>query len=193
MRIIDLHAIPLAHCRLTFTNDSKRAMDNFIKNQINQDGRILSNVNGYQSNDLDYLNNSFLNLLKNTIEEKANIFSQQILEINKELSMGNMWLNVNGYKDYNHSHVHPGAIVSGAFYCNVPKENSGAIRFNVNKDVVVFVEEKNISKYNKYNSGCYDIYPKTLDLLLFPAWLWHEVRPNMNKKEKRITISFNCQ
>ena len=94
MRIIDLHAIPLAHCRLTFTNDSKRAMDNFIKNQINQDGRILSNVNGYQSNDLDYLNNSFLNLLKNTIEEKANIFSQQILEINKELSMGNMWLNV---------------------------------------------------------------------------------------------------
>ena len=193
MRIIDLHAMPLAYSNLDLNKQHQKQMNSFIKNELTNIGRVRSNVGGYQSDNLDFLKDPFLNLLKDIIEERANIFVRDVMQIEKNLSLGNMWLNVNGYKDYNHSHVHPHSIISGAFYCKIPKDNSGPIRFNVNNDVAVYVEANLITNFNKYNSSVYDVFPKTFDMLLFPSWLCHEVRPNMNKKEKRITISFNCQ
>ena len=193
MRIIDLHAMPLAYSNLDLNKQHQKQMNSFIKNELTNIGRVRSNVGGYQSDNLDFLKDPFLNLLKDIIEERANIFARDVMQIEKNVSLGNMWLNVNGYKDYNHSHVHPHSIISGAFYCQIPKEHSGPIRFNVNKDIGLYVEADLITNFNKYNSSVYDVFPKTFDMLLFPSWSWHEVRPNMNKKEKRITISFNCQ
>jgi len=53
------------------------------------------------------------------------------------------------------------------------------------------VLDKNVLEYNSYNSSNW--YFKTVEnmLLLFPSWLKHMVKPNMNKKQKRISISFN--
>ena len=45
--------------------------------------------------------------------------------------------------------------------------------------------------WNPYNSATWKIPPTNNTLLLFPSWLNHTVDPNMNKKEKRISISFN--
>ena len=118
------------------------------------------------------------------------LYTLPIMHSKLELDKNQERLNVNGYKDYNHLHVHPKAIVSGSFYCKVP-EKSGPLRFLVNKDIPLFVSDEYIDTFNKYNSSWFDIFPTEFDTLFFPSWIQHEVRPNMNKKEKRITISFN--
>ena len=72
MRIIDLYTLPIMHSKLELDKNYQREMNNFIKEETSKPGAVRSNVNGYQSEDLDPLNNTFLNLLKDSFEEKAN-------------------------------------------------------------------------------------------------------------------------
>ena len=50
----------------------------------------------------------------------------------------------------------------------------------------------NVSKYNSTNSSEWFFKPEENYLILFPGYLKHSVAPNLNKKEKRISISFNA-
>ena len=51
--------------------------------------------------------------------------------------------------------------------------------------------DKNINKYNEYNSSIWSIDPKENLLVLFPSNMEHFVEPNLNKNNERISISFN--
>ena len=42
-----------------------------------------------------------------------------------------------------------------------------------------------------YNSALYNFIPKEGQLLLFPSWVEHFVKPNLNKTQERISIAFN--
>ena len=47
------------------------------------------------------------------------------------------------------------------------------------------------SKFDKQNSIIWLTEVMPGRLYIFPSWLRHDVEPNLNKKEKRISISFN--
>ena len=83
--------------------------------KLKKNGRKRSNVGGFQSHDLNLKELILQSLIKN-IENYGNIFCNEILKINKKITLNNMWLNINFYKDYNISHVHPFSVLSGVFY-----------------------------------------------------------------------------
>ena len=90
-----------------------------------------------------------------------------------EYTFQSLWVNSNGYGDYNDMHIHePKRVdgISGVYYVDVPDKNMGAIYF------------EDGTQYE----------PKNNRLLMFPSYLKHGVRKNESKFE-RVSIAFNYQ
>ena len=170
-------------------NENLNGFLEYSKKLKKENGRKKSNVGGFQSNDLNLKELILQSLIKN-IENYGNIFCNEILKINKKITLSNMWLNINFYKDYNISHVHPFSVLSGVFYIK-SLENSGSLIFEKDSSSEYYIKDKLI-EYNLCNSTSYIIPPKENTLYLFPSWYKHCVGPNLSNEE-RISISFNLK
>jgi uncharacterized protein (TIGR02466 family) len=183
--LIELFKVPILKINL---NEDLNKLLKFSKNIFNkQKGRNCSNVGGFQSDNLN-INDNVLNSLIKNITTNVNIFSNKYFFIKKPLSINNIWLNINGYKDYNTAHVHPFSKISGVFYVKTPKK-CGDIIFINNSEIENFFQESFI-KYNSYNSMKTSFLAKENTLYLFPSFVKHYVEQNLSK-EKRISFSFN--
>ena len=182
VNLIELFKVPLfgSILDLDITSIEKYCLDY----QNKDEGRILSNVGGYQSKEVRILPlirelNKNLNILADTHG------------IDDELTVGNMWININQFKDYNGAHVHPNALFSGVYYVKAPDKCGNIIFEHPAQDVMNYTyDATNLKEYNQYNSITYWREAKENLLYIFPAWLKHSVAPNLSN-EKRISISFN--
>ena len=157
-------------------------------------GRHVSNQGGWQSNNLELTNDSpFITLFTKVIEH-GNIFGKDISYQGNQLSIDNIWVNINGYKDYNNIHHHPNVLLSGVYYVSVP-ENCGKLMFaHPAMELMQYNwshRQKQWAENNVYTSISWNVNAVVGRLYIFPSWLRHDVQPNLNKKEKRISISFN--
>ena len=182
VNLIELFKVPLFASTLDLdtTSIEKYCLDH----QDKDEGRILSNVGGYQSNEV-----AILPLIKE-LNKNLNILTDSH-GIDDELTVGNMWININQFKDYNGAHSHPNALFSGVYYVKAP-DKCGNITFeHPAYDIMQhsFVET-NFKEYNLVNSVVHWREAKENLLYIFPAWLKHRVEPNLSN-EKRISISFN--
>ena len=185
--ITNIFEIPVYKKYLQLDNTSIASYCYSIKEQ--DAGRVVSNIGGYQSNNLTG-EHPPLNTLFNCIEEQANEFTQK-LNLSKVV-LDNIWININGYKDFNLPHTHLNTMISGVYYV-LNNEHGGNIFFNhpAGKDIgMVWENRKNTN--NTYNSGKYWLPATPGTLYLFPSWLEHYVEPNMSKDKERVSISFNC-
>ena len=147
----------------------------------------VSSVGGWQSphltGDPPVLNDLFFNILKSS--EKY----REVISYKYPLRLGAVWININGYKDYNRQHIHPHSVISGAYY--LTSNNSNIVFLNPALDLMEYDWSSHaIKDYNEHNSATWSIKPSQNELLLFPGWLKHKVEPNLDK-EDRISISFN--
>jgi len=172
----------------TKLNENLKDLIKFSKKLKKQKGRTLSNVGGFQSNNLDS-NEPVLQSLINEILKFGNMFSKENFCIEKQLFLSSMWLNINYYKDFNALHNHPFSIISGVFYIKTPK-NCGNIKFYRDVNIASYLNSGLINKYNNNNSESWRLMPEENILYLFPSWAKHLVEPNLSKEE-RISISFN--
>jgi len=111
-------------------------------------------------------------------------------------ALSNMWANVHSRHGYNRSHIHPNALWSGVYYLQVPP-GSGRLVFSDPR--VQAVHSRPIYRDDQPTapSGWAEIYYQPIEgrLLFFPAWLRHEVEPNLSEQQgeagDRISVSFN--
>jgi len=179
----------------TFLNVNTEQMANDIyEHSKNNKGMSKSNEGGYQSDNIKHADTTEFKSFYSQLQEEVNRYVQHVgCPQPKDIFA---WYNINAYKDYNMPHKHPGSIVSGVFYVRTP-ENCGEINF-------IHPAEDDIENHwnsNKRSDALandpsligtrYRMFPKENMLILFPSWLGHYVRPNMNEAEKRISISFN--
>ena len=146
---------------------------------------LTNQGNGYQSKSLgeDVTEvKEFVTILNQVAEKACN--SVQLPKLN----FFNMWFNINYPGSYNLLHNHHGAILSGVYYVDVPDANMGNIEFLRGDDYEYYMPQ--LKKYNQFTSQKASYTPKTGMLLLFPAWLKHQVLSNKSEKE-RVSISFN--
>ena len=186
-QIQDLFKVPLYKTALSLDN---KAMANYCLSISKKDkGRQLSNIGGWQSDNLE--NVPELSSLITEIEKHTTLFTKEIgIECLNKVT--NKWININGFRDINMVHSHPNCLISGVYYVQTPKD-CGNIIFN--HPVRALLQhtwlEQNIDNYTEYNSPEWWMPSSAGLLYLFPSWLDHFVKPNLNKKEKRISISFN--
>jgi uncharacterized protein (TIGR02466 family) len=157
-------------------------------------GRVISNVNGWQSNPLDLSSTpEFLSPLVDEVLLRANFLHRyyQLSDFYNQTII-NYWINVNGPGSYNLAHTHAGGVFSAVYYVEVP-EGSGDIEFmHPVPGHEYTIKEEYIGQLNDFNGGLVKLSPKAGDLVIFPAWLQHFVRMN-NSNRDRISIAFDTK
>lgn len=110
----------------------------------------------------------------------------------------NAWANVNRRGHGNEFHTHPGAYWSGTYYVD-----DGGIGENLSLDgafemqdprgvaPAMYAPHLGFSTPGGQSAGASElIYPKAGQMILFPSWLQHAVRP-YHGEQTRISIAFN--
>lgn len=154
-------------------------------------GRKISNTCGYQSNDIEYKKYTQLLFLSEIITLNTQNYRKS-LGLDQNFKFDNMWININKYKDFNMSHIHPACSIAGVFYVKCPEGCGDIVLENGCADSIEHTWEESINKYTLNTSSKWTIRAADNLLLLFPSYLTHYVGPNLSNQE-RISLSFNIK
>jgi uncharacterized protein (TIGR02466 family) len=169
-----------------------QALEEFCLSEKEQSlGRKISNLGGWQSNDIDPGRKEIQPLLTELRNRVKELYIGLDFNPAIEPRILNLWININGTYHHNAPHVHPGSLISGTYYVK-GDQSSGEIVFHTPVQSYNYTfTDKLVSKYNNFNSIECLHSPVPGKLILFPSWITHHVRPNYSK-EDRISISFNA-
>lgn len=111
---------------------------------------------------------------------------------------GNMWANVNRAGHANEYHSHPGAFWSGVYYVDdggisADPSLGGELEFMDPRGPLPAMNAPHLgyAMPGGLTAGATEkIQPKPGRMVLFPAWMMHQVRPYLGA-EVRISIAFN--
>lgn len=167
---------------LSIDNDKLEKFIYSVREQ-DQEGRTYSNKGGWQSKDFILDHDNLKELLSQILSVTDSVAKELSLQ---NLTLTNLWANVNGPYNYNQLHVHPGAILSGTYYVKKP-ENSGSIEF-MRSDGGEHFTNPNQKSFFTDGWAIFEAVQGTL--VIFPGWLKHSVGANLSTQD-RISISFN--
>ena len=163
------------------------------------DGIVRSNVReaGVWHSRLDMAARfEYQSLVEWILLSAGEVFEDLGYNSNWEPAISNMWAVVSPRCGFNRSHMHPGSLWSGVYYVQSP-EDAGRIVFSDPRAQVRMMpydyERPGHERPESWDQVYFD--PIEGRMLLFPAWLVHEVEPNMSSIEghsgDRISVSFN--
>ena len=136
--------------------------------------------------------------LKNTkikIKNALDYFTKTCMGVEQEFRITTSWINKIPETEWIQQHSHANSVISGVYYIQTTPQCSPIV-FNkpflytnfVHQTVQITFDEKISNQYNTEHIG---IQPEIGDLLLFPSWLEHTVRPQQPNVD-RIGLAFNC-
>ena len=185
-----------------FDHPTEQATNNHLKKNIDlwhkrdEEGIVRSNSLGWHSAVDMHHRNEYNDITKWIFAKAEEVFKDQGYDPNSEPVCDNMWANINKKYSHNRNHTHPGALWSGVYYIQAPKD-SGRLWFTDPRGEPHMI----MPRYKKRPSFTWrEVYYEPIPgrLLIFPAWLVHEVEPNLNKEFEnddnrgwRYSISFN--
>ena len=112
------------------------------------------------------------------------------------MKIGTMWSIINPPGGANRSHIHPGCMWSGVYYIQAP-EGAGNIEFSDPRTVHLMNQPKFKPNSKRPRDSWIKVRftPTAGRMLIFPAWLYHGVDPNISREKgdaaNRVIISFN--
>jgi uncharacterized protein (TIGR02466 family) len=170
-----------------YDTDFSKAVEYIQKLKVTDPGRQISNIGGWQSNDVDFSSTEELKEVFNVITEGVQQVADSLQENGfRGFKLSSSWINVNKGTDFNREHTHPGSTFSGCLYLKVA-DTSGAIEFTRPDNMSLYPQTGNKTGIF-FASAKYK--PVVGRLIIFPAWLPHMVMPS-ESDEERISIAFN--
>jgi uncharacterized protein (TIGR02466 family) len=170
--------------------DLSSVRDEILRMEKTVKGVVVSNRGGYQTKTiLDKLdtNSDFKEVFDDITENvKEAIRSLDLENKNSSFTLSGAWANVNRRGSYNQQHVHSKAFLVGVLYVAAPKD-CGAIKFH-RPDLMTHYTSIVAKDPIFYTWGSFE--PKNNLLLIFPAWIGHEVEESQTDAP-RISIAFN--
>lgn len=178
-----------------YTNDDealhKRMLEETMSYQ-NKEGRVISNIGGFQSQDLP-IEGVFKDFADTVLFSKFYEYLKDDFVFRPaQIRLDNMWANINYQYSSNITHEHPHTDFAFVYYLKVP-EDSGDLIFDnpsptINYSVFFGRAWKNTA--SPANSLIFKLPPKAGTLVFFPAYLRHHVEQNQNP-EVRVSIAGN--
>ena len=174
-------------------NINTEELENFAYDLKNKNlGRQSTNVNSWQSGDLD-LNNPVLNKLKIEIIKNCNILHKELsLKEEYTTKIQNIWLNVHPKGGGNIPHVHNESVFSGVFYIKTKGQEGRLVFTHPSDNHSYHFNEPVVEKWTNKNSGKCFIVPQKFKMVIFSSMANHYVEPN-TLDEDRISIAFNTK
>lgn len=105
-----------------------------------------------------------------------------------QASISGMWANINPRGGQSSAHTHPNNFLSAVYYVQVPK-GEGVIQFSDPRPQAEVIMPR-IAEGNRFNGNQMSVDVAAGKLVMFPAWLRHNVPPNKGDEE-RISIAIN--
>ena len=147
-----------------------------------------TNVNGWHSTTDMNLKEEYNVLTKELFAMQDEIFKKELLDLKPVL--GNMWANINYPGGYNRPHLHPNALFSGVYWIKTPLKSGNLILYEPRPGVHCVMPNRKKGKLPPELWREVHYEPVAGRIIMFPAWLWHEVRTN-ESNDTRISVSFN--
>ena len=104
--------------------------------------------------------------------------------------LGNMWANINYPGCFNRPHIHPNSLFSGVYYVTAPKNSGNFMIYDPRPGVQMAMPNRKEGKLPPEHWREVHYAPIAGRCIMFPSWLWHEVKPN-ESNQTRISVSFN--
>lgn len=110
--------------------------------------------------------------------------------------IANMWANINRSGHGNEYHSHPGSYWSGTYYVDdggiaADPSLGGELEFLDPRGPVPLMNAPHLRMAGHLSAGSTErLAPKAGRLVMFPSWVFHQVRP-YNGTAERISIAFN--
>ena len=103
---------------------------------------------------------------------------------------GNMWANINYPGCYNRPHIHPNSLFSGVYFIKTPQKSGNLMVYDPRPGVQMAMPSRKKEQLQSELWREVHYEPKAGRCIMFPSWLWHEVKPNKSN-DTRISVSFN--
>ena len=127
-------------------------------------------------------------LMKELFNMQQEIYQKENLDLKPVL--GNMWANINYPGNFNRPHLHPNSLFSGVYWIKAPKQSGNLMIYDPRPGVQMTMpnRKKGVLPPEYWREVHYE--PRAGTAIMFPGWLWHEVKPNQSN-DIRISVSFN--
>jgi len=151
-------------------------------------GVSKTNVNGWHSQTDMNKKEEYNNLTKELFKMQEEIFKKELLT--QKPVLGNMWANINYKEGFNRPHLHPNSLFSGVYWIKAPENSGNLMLYEPRPGVQCTMPNRKEGKLPPELWREVHYIPTAGTVVMFPAWLWHEVRPNQSN-DIRISVSFN--
>ena len=151
-------------------------------------GEQKTNAGGWHSTTDMNKKEEYNPLTKELFNMQYEIYQKEHLSLKPVL--GNMWANINYPGCYNRPHVHPNALFSGVYWIKAPQKSGNFMVYDPRPGVQMAMPDRKQKKLPSEYWREVHYEPRAGTAIMFPAWLWHEVKPNQSN-DIRISVSFN--
>jgi uncharacterized protein (TIGR02466 family) len=151
-------------------------------------GVSKTNVNGWHSQTDMNKKEEYNTLTKELFKMQEEIFKKEFLT--QKPVLGNMWANINYPGGFNRPHLHPNALFSGVYWIKAPEKSGHLMLYEPRAGAQCTMPNRKEGKLPPELWREVHYQPKAGTVVMFPAWLWHEVQPNKSQ-DIRISVSFN--
>ena len=156
--------------------------------QTDPKGHKRTNVNGWHSKTDMNQKEEYNVLTKELFAMQDEIFKKEFLT--QKPALGNMWANINYPGGYNRPHLHPNSLFSGVYWIKTPEKSGNLMLYEPRQGAQCTMPNRKEGKLPSELWREVHFEPIAGRIIMFPAWLWHEVRPN-ESNDTRISVSFN--
>ena len=127
--------------------------------------------------------------LSSIIQDRVNMYFDTVYNTRAaHLRLTQSWCNYSEAGEGHHQHSHPNSSISGVYYPQAEAIDRLTFHTPLRPHQHLQVTPE---KYNKYNSQVVDVEVKSGTLVLFPSYLEHSVDIVDDRKDTRISLSFN--
>ena len=167
---------------------NKYLEDHIMRWSQNDKGVSKTNAGGWHSETDMNTREEYDPLTRELFNMQEEIYQKE--NLNRKPVCGNMWANVNYPKCYNRPHLHPNSLFSGVYYVTAPKNSGNLMLYDPRPGVQMTMPNRKKGKVSPEFWREVHYEPKAGRCIMFPSWLWHEVKPN-ESNQTRISVSFN--
>ena len=163
--------------------------EKIIKWSQEDKGVSKTNAGGWHSQTDMNFKKEYDPLCKELFAMQYEIFKKELLKLKPVL--GNMWANINYPGCHNRPHLHPNALFSGVYWIKTPPNSGNLMLYDPRSGLhATMPSRKEGISFPPELWREVHYQPRAGTIVMFPAWLWHEVLPNKSN-ETRISVSFN--
>ena len=156
--------------------------------QTDPKGHKRTNVNGWHSKTDMNQKEEYNPLTIELFNMQEEIYQKE--HLNRKPVLGNMWANVNYPGGYNRPHLHPNSLFSGVYWIKTPVKSGNLMIYDPRPGIHTTMPGRKEGPLPHQFWREIHYTPRAGTIVMFPAWLWHEVRPN-ESNDTRISVSFN--